>query len=175
MKSLLFVVFFCLTLITVAREYYDYETIKFWYEYNDIVPDVMKEPPKEHALVEYGMSTVDLGNVISARFTTKEPRVKWRADRNAYYTIAMFDPDIPSRKDPKMGQYRYCSYYEPEPRENTGWHRYVFAVYKQRGKLGKLEEKDDEDDRTKWDAERFAKRNGLQLVAGSYFVSKFEK
>ncbi|KAI6179933.1 hypothetical protein M3Y98_00664600 [Aphelenchoides besseyi] len=103
----------------------------------------------------------------------------------------MFDPDIPSRKDPKMGQYRYwlvtnipgnnvrkgktvSSYYEPEPRENTGWHRYVFAIYKQRGKLGRLQEKDDEGDRTKWDVERFANRNGLQLVAGSYFVSKFE-
>ncbi|KAI6171785.1 hypothetical protein M3Y98_00900900 [Aphelenchoides besseyi] len=177
---------------TSARRWYEAETIKFWYDYNDVVPDVFDAAPQKHAIVKYEKRIVDLGNVINNRFTKKQPKVIWNTESRSFYTLAMVDPDAPSRKDPKFGQYRHwlvinipgnniakgkviSSYYEPAPPEKTRWHRYVFAIFKRNGRIGNVQEKEDEDDRAKWNVSKFASRNGLKQVAGSYFVARNDK
>jgi phosphatidylethanolamine-binding protein (PEBP) family uncharacterized protein len=37
------------------------------------------------------------------------PKVTWKADANDLYTLAMVDPDAPSRKDPKFGEWYQTS------------------------------------------------------------------
>jgi phosphatidylethanolamine-binding protein (PEBP) family uncharacterized protein len=63
-----------------------------------------------------------LGNSIDAAEMAEEPSVEifptdvpnWEADHSAEetkkettYTLAMFDPDAPSREDPKFGSFRH--------------------------------------------------------------------
>ncbi|KAI6219959.1 Protein D2 [Aphelenchoides besseyi] len=191
MNSIVFFLFL-LFVFTSARRCYDAKTIKFWYDYNDVVPDVFKKAPQNHATVKYGKQTVDLGHVINPRFTKNQPKVFWDAKPHSLYTLAMIDIDAPSRKDPQFAQFRHwlvmnipgnriakgkviSSYFAVGPPEKTRWHRYVLAIFKQNGRIKSVQEKEDGSDRVKWNVTEFAARNGLKHVAGSYFVARNDK
>ncbi|KAJ3032306.1 hypothetical protein HDV00_007700 [Rhizophlyctis rosea] len=72
----------------------------------------------------------------------------------AYHTILITDPDVPSRADPTLGEHRYLcvsnipgdalakgdltkgewlqDWEAPEPEQGTGLHRFVVALYEQK-------------------------------------------
>ncbi|KAI6208895.1 Protein D3 [Aphelenchoides besseyi] len=142
MNSIVFFLFL-FAVYSSAHKYYSRETIRFWYDYNDVTPDVFKLAPPSHALVRYEKRDVNLGNVISSRFTKNQPRVYWRGNPHNYFALALVDPDAPSRKDPTIAQFRHwlvinipgknvkkgqviSKYFQPAPGEKTRWHRYVF-------------------------------------------------
>lgn len=77
-----------------------------------------------------------------------KPQVTWHADKGAYYTLMMVDPDAPSRADPKFREVRHwlvmnilesavesgdeiTEYRGSGAPKGTGLHRYTFLVYKQ--------------------------------------------
>jgi hypothetical protein len=76
-------------------------------------------------------------------------------------TLIMVDPDVPSRYDPYMGQWRYwivadvkegltknglvlSNYTGPSPPQNTGYHRYIFILYNQEHSLSDVKQVGDE-------------------------------
>lgn len=92
--------------------------------------------------------SVELGNILRPAQVKDVPTVSWEAEDGAYYSLVMMDPDAPSRRNPKNGQYRHWlvmnipgsrvdegehvfEYREPTPPKTTGLHRYIFLVYKQ--------------------------------------------
>ncbi|KAH7884177.1 phosphatidylethanolamine-binding protein [Phlebopus sp. FC_14] len=135
-----------------------------------IIPDVIKEktPFNPQALLVVNWATgkeAILGNTLTTIDTADEPAVSFTpmqtfdsADEVGY-TLVMTDPDAPSRRDPKMGEWRHwvvtgikppgtsaleagdmsarftkaatTPYHPPAPPPGTGPHRYVFLLYQE--------------------------------------------
>lgn len=79
-----------------------------------------------------------------------KPQVTWNAEKSAYYTLMMVDPDAPTRTNPTLREVRHwlvvnipestvdsgdevTAYRGSGPPKGTGLHRYIFLVYKQPG------------------------------------------
>ncbi|CAO3584189.1 unnamed protein product [Absidia cylindrospora] len=122
----------------------------------------------------------------------------------AHYTLIMADPDAPSRQDRKFGYWRHwlvtnvvptidtatnaatltiragqdeqhTPYIGPGPGPDTGIHRYLFLLYRQKQKqtfpsMSHLEKSD----RRHFDFKDFAKDHHLDLVAFNYFLCSSE-
>lgn len=90
-----------------------------------------------------------LGEELKPTDVKKAPWVTWEAEEDAYYTLMMLDPDVPSREDPSLRQVRHwlvvnipesfvesgdeiIEYVGSGAQSGTGLHRYIFLVYKQR-------------------------------------------
>ena len=95
---------------------------------------------------------VDFGNELTPTQVQHKPIVKWESDEESYYTLLMTDPDAPSRAEPTYGEVRhwlvgnirgnaveegetFFDYLGCSPPKGSGLHRYIFFVFKQRGKL----------------------------------------
>lgn len=82
----------------------------------------------------------------------EEPKPVWEPEPNTYYTLVKVDPDAPSRANPQYREWRHwiitnipgnnyklgnvvSPYIGAEPPQGTGYHRYVFLLYKQNGKI----------------------------------------
>lgn len=78
--------------------------------------------------------------------------LKWKAKLRSYYTLMCTDPDVYSQANPNMTEVRHwfvgnipssdiskgqvlASYAGPAPFLNSGFHRYIFLVYEQLGRL----------------------------------------
>jgi phosphatidylethanolamine-binding protein (PEBP) family uncharacterized protein len=65
---------------------------------------------------------------------------------------------------------KVANFQGPKPPKGSGLHRYVALLYKQSKKLGKVNV--GEDDRANFHVKEFAKRYGLEIAAGNFFVAK---
>lgn len=120
-------------------------------ERDGVIPDVIDSCAKSANLkVTYGPTVID-GQTIPKLTPTQvqnPPEVTWKADEGALYTLVMTDPDAPSRADPKFREWRHWTvvnipgmninaghlaavYVGAGPPKGTGYHRYVFLLYKQ--------------------------------------------
>lgn len=104
-----------------------------------------------------GGVTANLGNEIAPIQVKDPPQVKWEAEKGAYYTLVMVDPDGPSRTDHTYREIRHWTvmnipessvekgdevieYIGAGPPKMTGLHRYILLVYKQPN--GKIDHKE---------------------------------
>lgn len=95
-----------------------------------------------------------MGKELTPTQVKDKPQVTWQANKGAYYTLMMVDPDAPSRTDPKFREIRHwlvmnilesavesgdeiTEYRGSGAPKGTGLHRYIFLVYKQPN--GKIE------------------------------------
>lgn len=120
-----------------------------------IIPDCIDTSPNQTVQIQffYGY-IVKLGNLIPPEnITDHSPHfVKWPGTFKDFFTLIMVDLDEPSRSDPDKREWlhwmivnipgwtRYlgelkCRYVPPQPKAESGIHRYVFIVYKQPEKL----------------------------------------
>lgn len=131
-----------------------------------------------------------LGNELTPSDVKQSPRVNWNTKKSTYYTLAMVDPDAPSRLEPTYREVIHWlvvnieendlttgdaifEYLPSGPPKGTGLHRYVQLVYKQKGKLtigGNIT-----DDRKHFSIRNFAKEYDLgQPFAGNFFVAQWD-
>ncbi|KAJ8588360.1 PEBP-like protein [Rhizopogon salebrosus TDB-379] len=134
-----------------------------------VIPDVIPADPPfiPKALLVVTFPTGQealLGNTLTKADAADEPTVAFTPMQvpdvsEPTYTLVMTDPDAPSRKDPKFGQWRHwvttgvkappistfetgdlaaqltkpavTPYYPPAPPKGTGPHRYVFLLYQE--------------------------------------------
>ncbi|CAG9855298.1 unnamed protein product [Phyllotreta striolata] len=166
-------------------------------EKGEIVPDVIDKIPSEVLKVIYPSgASVELGNELTPTQVKDEPiTVNWTADPNTFYTVAMVDPDAPSREDPKLREVLHwlvgnvkggdvengeviAGYRGSGPPQGTGLHRYVFLVYQQNGKIDFKEKKIDSrsrEGRLNFSIRKFAVNYSLgQPVAGNYYQAQFD-
>ncbi|XP_068102308.1 phosphatidylethanolamine-binding protein 1-like [Hyperolius riggenbachi] len=106
-----------------------------------------------HALnVTYGSLAIEeLGQVLTPTQVQNRPTsISWEGmDSNKLYTLAMTDPDAPSRKTPKFREWHHflivnmkgndissgcvlSDYIGSGPPKGSGLHRYVWMVYEQK-------------------------------------------
>jgi len=116
-----------------------------------IVPDVLSAfHPALDVNVAYGEHKANYGNELTPRQVKNKPTVTYNGNPDKYYTLILTDPDAPSRKDPKWGQWWHwlvvnvkgsnvssgeevIQYIGSAPPPDTGLHRYVFIVAEQEG------------------------------------------
>lgn len=89
-----------------------------------------------------------MGKELTPTQVKDKPQVTWDAEKGAYYTLMMVDPDAPSRENHPFREVRHWLVFNiPEsaiksgdhvseyrgsgPPKGTGLHRYVFLVFKQ--------------------------------------------
>lgn len=113
------------------------------------------------------------------------PQVSWQADPNSLYTLIMTDPDVPSRRYPVNREFLHwlvvnipgdnvhggqhvVEYFGSQPPPGTGYHRYTFAVFRQRNTIsvGQVQ-------RPLFSTKRFVRVHNLDgPVAANYFLAK---
>lgn len=89
-------------------------------------------------------ATVDFGKELKPTQVIEKPQIKWEAEKGAYYSLLMFDPDaistyrevrhwlvmnIPESMVEKGDE--VIMYRGSGPPKGTGIHRYITLVYKQ--------------------------------------------
>jgi len=149
---------------------------------------------------------VALGNVFKESNTKEKPSLKIYCPHiksTPGLTIALTDPDAPSRDDPKWsemchwiaiiptssqdgfeinlggrtGVKELVEYKPPGPPEKTGYHRYVFLLLE-----GDNSNLTAPEDRQHWGTGKerhgvrdWAKRGGLEVIGANYFIEKNKK
>ncbi|KAH8382598.1 hypothetical protein KR009_004239 [Drosophila setifemur] len=116
----------------------------------EVIPDVINVSPQEFLNVTYpGNVIVDRGKELLPLQVRDEPAVYWPASPESYYTLLMVDPDLPNALRPvhrefvhwmvlnipgnqlSMGDIR-VGYLGAMPLQESGAHRFVFLLFKQR-------------------------------------------
>ncbi|XP_046982767.1 protein D3-like [Schistocerca americana] len=162
----------------------------------DYVPDVVPQEPSSVLNVHYGKHAVENGNQLTPTDVKDHPSVTWDAEKDTYYTLAMTDPDAPSRKDPKFREFLHwlvvnipgndiakgetlAEYVGSGPPRGTGLHRYVFLVFKQPGKLDFDEEPTSRTSRIgrpRFSIHKFIQKYNMEepAVGGNYYQAQYD-
>ncbi|KAG5463824.1 MAG: protein D1, partial [Olpidium bornovanus] len=115
-----------------------------------------------------------------------QPVVTFSSSGPGTYTLVMTDPDAPSRKDPKFGEWRHwvvtditggdvkngkilTSYHGPAPPAGSGKHRYVFLLFKQ---PEGVQFKPFPEERPHFKARDFMKQHNLSPIGATFFESE---
>lgn len=141
---------------------------------------------------------VSLGNELTPTQVKDEPtEITWPTDgsNETLYTLAMVDPDAPSRASPTVGQVLHwlviniplnrisggrtmAGYRGSGPPEGTGLHRYIFIVYKQPAKIDPEEAvigKTSRTGRLNFKIRDYAKKYNLaEPIAVNYYQAQFD-
>lgn len=74
-----------------------------------IIPDVITIAPNEPLEIVYsGGVKVEIAKELTPTQVKDKPNVKWAAKDEIYYTLAMIDPDAPSREKPTFREWHHC-------------------------------------------------------------------
>ncbi|KAL0818142.1 hypothetical protein ABMA28_008666 [Loxostege sticticalis] len=171
-------------------------TVAKAFETHQVVPDVVPKAPAAAAQVKYPSGVeVNEGNELTPTQVKDVPTVTWDASPDQFYTLAMTDPDAPSRADPKFREWHHwlvgnipggnvaggetlSAYVGSGPPQGTGLHRYVFLVYKQPGKLSFDEPRltnTSGDNRPMFSIAKFATKYNLgDPIAGNFYQAQYD-
>ncbi|XP_034473662.1 putative odorant-binding protein A5 [Drosophila innubila] len=162
----------------------------------EVIPDVIKEPPKELLKMRFenDLEIVE-GKVYTPAELKFQPKLEWNADAQSYYTIVMLSPDAPSRENPMYRSWLHwlvvnvpgkdvakgqliSEYYGPLPLKDSGLCRYVALVYQQSDKLNFEEKQMDlksAEDHSNFDVQKFTQKYVMNdPLAGNVFQSKWD-
>lgn len=154
---------------------------------SEVVHDVLLQPPQDVLQVSFSPSLMaDLGNELSVAATRGQPSILFsKADKDLLYTLAMVDPDAPSRTNPRFGQWNHwlvinipgsvnmeggktlTEYMGPSPPRGSGPHRYVLLLYAQKHKV----DLQVSSRRNNFNIENWTEGFG-ELVAGNFFYAE---
>lgn len=135
---------------------------------------------------------MDLGNELAPSEVQVAPTVEWNADASSYYTLAMVDPDAPSRAEPTYREIEHwlvvnipgddiskgdviAEYIGSGPPEGSGLHRYAFFLYEQSGKMDFEELQETEVNRYNFSIRKFAEKYEMgSPIAGNFYQAQYE-
>lgn len=162
---------------------------------HQVVPDVIdKKPPADIQVTYPSNAKVQQGNVLTPTQVKDLPKFEFDAQADQLYTLAMVDPDAPSRKDPKFREILHylvanipgndvskgdtlAEFIGSGPPKDTGLHRYVFLVYRQKGKLQsdiKISNRS-RLGRVNFSIRKFAKDNDLgEPIAANFYQAQYD-
>ncbi|TRY60264.1 hypothetical protein DNTS_030935 [Danionella cerebrum] len=150
----------------------------------------VEEKPAKPLIVKYGALEIDsLGKVCTPTQVQNRPTsIEWEGcDPSKLYTLAMTDPDAPSRKDPKFREWHHFLVVNMKGNDVSsgcvmsdyvGLHRYVWLVYEQSGSISCTESvlsNRSGDNRGKFKIQNFRKKYGLAApIAGSCYQAEWD-
>ncbi|CAG8788877.1 1901_t:CDS:2, partial [Racocetra persica] len=153
---------------------------------DEVIPDVVDKFKPEAVLnIKYGKKKVEFGNEFTVEDTQQAPNVSFVLDKSDYdnkcqYTLVMNPTlreslhwivgNIPSNgKLSKATQ--FDDYIGPAPPSQTGFHRYVFLLYRQPVPHIEYPQLNDSA-RLGFKTRQFAEQYGLKLISANYFKCK---
>lgn len=187
--------YFLLTGILLFSIGFSIANILSEFQESGVVPDVLDKAPNEHLEVFYGDKNLNFGEELTPTLVKDVPNIKYKHDDNEFYTLIMIDPDAPSRKAPIMGEWIHwlvvnipgediskgeslVDYTGARPLHGSGFHRYVFLIYKQTGKIvfhEKHLKNHEEATHEKFSTRKFvAKYNLGNPLAGNMFEAQYD-
>ncbi|CAN7990581.1 unnamed protein product [Ixodes hexagonus] len=163
-----------------------------------IVPDLIDAVPEAVFDVTFPAGQVLMGNAFTPKQASEHPSaIVFPREENAVYTLAMLDPDAPSRRDPKFRPILHwlvvnvpagdskaplnlkratvlMTYRGPKPPLGSGPHRYVFLAYKQKEAIATpLTLRVPIEKRFNYNMTKFAHEHGLRKpVAVNFFLAE---
>lgn len=162
----------------------------------EVVPDVIDEVPANVVEVKYGNAEVSDGKALTPTQVFELPtHVSWKTDPNSFYTLCLTDPDAPSRQKPERREFLHwlvynipgcdlakgetlVEYVPSGPPQGTGYHRYIFVVYQQPGKIKPDEAKvpdNSAEPRRHFSIRKFAAKYNLTLVAANFYQAEYDE
>ncbi|KAK6177960.1 hypothetical protein SNE40_012815 [Patella caerulea] len=169
-----------------------------------IVPDVIDAAPLQLLGVTYDETfSIEPGIITTPTQVQNEPTIKFAGEPGIFYTLIMhgmyqrlpIDPDAPSRKNSINGEWQHwlivnipegrvsegdviSEYIGAGPPKETGLHRYIFLLYKQKSRqdfgLPRLSCSTTKG-RAKQKVREICSRYHLKnLVAGNFFQSEWD-
>lgn len=160
-----------------------------------VIPDVLDTTPQGCLKIKYPSGVqVELGKELTPTQVQSLPSFDYNATA-PLYTLAMVDPDAPSRKEPMMREILHylvvnipansvdkgdtlAEYIGAGAPKGTGLHRYIFVLYEQ--KAGKITSsikipKNSREGRVKFSLRKFAKEHNLgEPVAANFFQAQYD-
>lgn len=162
-----------------------------------IVPDIVDRCPEKLAEVAFPSGgQAGLGNEITPSQALSPPSIYWEADKKAFYTVCMVDPDAPKGKESKFKEWNHWTvgnipgnnikqgqplveYLPPCPQRNSPPHRYTYMVYKQPSRINFNEPRipaNSFQNRDGFSMRNFAEKYQLgQPIAGNYFKCRWDR
>jgi phosphatidylethanolamine-binding protein (PEBP) family uncharacterized protein len=193
-KLFLLIISLELNVLVLAHDHGEHIRKKM--EADGIVPQILETAPAAHLHLTYpNGNKVKLGNELAPEEVKDEPQAEWEADPAKYYTLVMFDPDAPSRKEPTLADVKHwlvgniqggdvskgdviAEYFGSGPPKGTDLHRYIFLVYEQKERVTFDEPrslKESRAHRLKWSLKEFVKKYELgSPVAGDFFKAQWD-
>lgn len=165
---------------------------------HDIVPVLIDDAPLVFAKVAYRSKLlVDAGKELTPAEVRDAPKVEWDADPVVFYTLVMIDPDSPSRTEPLNREFAHWlvgnipgkhveqgevlfEYIPAFPRSGTGFHRYIFLLYRQNCRNdysgAPRASRKNRTPRLRFSTRDFAQHYSLgRPIAGNFFVAQFDE
>lgn len=173
-----------------------------------VFPDVIDQfkPSIEIRAIYPDGSAVNAGNELKPSLTQGRPDITLLSNEpysNKSFTLAITDPDAPTRGDPTWSEFahflvsgikptvvedsfkvdfnqakEHIPYMGPGPPANTGYHRYVFLLFEENGEVNGLPS----DNRANWGTgipgsgvRNWLKNQKLVPVGINFFVAKNEQ
>lgn len=161
-----------------------------------VVPDVLDSAPTGKLLVKYPSGAeVKYGLELTPTQVKDLPTFEYDSSSDQLYTLAMVDPDAPSRAEPKLREILHylivnipgselskgdtlAAYIGAGAPKGTGLHRYIFALYKQENGKLVIDMKipnNSRDGRINFSLKKFAETNKLgKPIAANFFQAQFD-
>jgi len=165
------------------------------FDSDGIVADTHIVKPSSVLKVQYGSIDLTPGLVLTPTQVKDPPNVSWAAEPDAFYLVLMMDLDVYSRAEPALREFDHwrvgnipgsdvskgevlSGYIGAGPPVGTGFHRYVFLLFKQPGKLTfdepRLSNRSG-DGRANQQIIKFAEKYGLgNPIAGNYYQAEYD-
>lgn len=160
-----------------------------------VIPDVIDSKPAAEIQVSYDSGVkVNQGAELTPTQVKDLPKFSYNAKPGKLYTLAMVDPDAPSRKEPKLREILHflaanipgndvakgdtlAEYIGSGPPKGTGLHRYIFLLYEQPSKMTSATHisKFSRNGRISFSIRKWAKENNLgEPVAANFYQAQYD-
>nr|XP_018901351.1 PREDICTED: phosphatidylethanolamine-binding protein homolog F40A3.3-like [Bemisia tabaci]XP_018901352.1 PREDICTED: phosphatidylethanolamine-binding protein homolog F40A3.3-like [Bemisia tabaci]XP_018901353.1 PREDICTED: phosphatidylethanolamine-binding protein homolog F40A3.3-like [Bemisia tabaci] len=168
-----------------------------------LMPEISVTTPRHVIKVSWDYYTqCELGNYISPKSVKKAPRVKWKREPDAWYSLIMLDIDAPIAQSHNNASYKQflhwavlniqkgddinenttiAEYVPPAPANASGNHRIVFMLYKHRAEMwfddwfpAKIPANIEDKRRRNFKSKNFAMKYYLTPIGVNFFRTSYE-
>ncbi|XP_037814785.1 protein D3-like [Lucilia sericata] len=192
MKSVILLKLFYILKLVLAE---DSEIIKAM-KRHEVIPDLLDEGPQELLKVSFDCGVMaNMGEELTPTQVQNPPLVEWSAEKGSFYTLLFTEVDAPSREDTSLKEWRHWlivnipennvgegdllyGYQGSGPSKGSGFHRYVYLLFKQPRSL-KFDEKyvdaNSLEGRPNFSTKIFSTKYGLGApVAGNFYLAQYD-
>lgn len=137
-----------------------------------------------------------MGKELTPTQVQNPPQLEWTPKKDTFYTLIFTEPDAPSRQDTSMREWLHWlivnipgsdltkgdeifGYQGSGPNQASGFHRYVYLLFKQTEKLQvdlKPSAANSIEGRPKFSTLKFCEKYGLGTpVAGNFYLAQYDE